>query len=151
LQLEPKPIPDLPKLLHQRCHWTWNADQIIERPSATRVSGMLTSDAQGGPHVVWPGANPDSARFLLARALFFVPLLQRGATARLVTKAHTWEQAASRAFAAELLAPADALRAEVGGGVSQEELKAVASHFQVSSMVIEHQLKNNRIGWIEEA
>ncbi|HUY92296.1 MAG TPA: hypothetical protein VMV10_26380 [Pirellulales bacterium] len=150
VRLEPGPIPDLPELLHRQCHWSWDADQIVERSGPTRVSGMVTSDSQGRPRVIWPGASGDSARFLLARALFFVPLLHAGETARLVTKAHTWEQAASRAFAAELLAPADALRAEFSGGIGQEELQAAANRFAVSTMVIEHQIKNRQIGWIED-
>lgn len=150
MDLEPGPIPDLPELLHRRCHWGWDADQFVERSGPTRVSGMVTSDTQGKPRVIWPGASGDSTRFLLARALFFVPLLHAGESARLVTKAHTWEQAASRAFAAELLAPADSLRAEFSGGISQEELKTAADRFAVSTMVIEHQIINHQIGWIED-
>jgi Zn-dependent peptidase ImmA (M78 family) len=67
----------------------------------------------------------------------------------LVTNAHTWIQQASRAFAAELLAPINALRARVPREVEARNyvtlVDELASHFEVSSRVIEHQLENAEI------
>ena len=82
--------------------------------------------------------------------LFRSPFATNNTSPRLVTKAYTWDQRASRAFAAELLSPADALRDEVHDGVSPAKVDELAHKFRVSPWVIEHQLKNHRIGWTEE-
>ena len=68
----------------------------------------------------------------------------------LLTRAYTWDQRASRAFAAELLAPEAALRQEVHDGVPHARVEELAKKFHVSPWVIEHQIENHRIGWTEE-
>lgn len=150
--LEIGPIEDLPKALHTRCRWPWNTGgDVIDGPPELRLNGLVAADRHGIPRVFHLGRSPEAARFVLARSLFFVPLLRRADGARLVTKAYTWQQAASRAFAAELLAPAEALRSELSGGVSQDRVQAIASQFAVSTKVIEHQLRNHHIGWVDES
>jgi Zn-dependent peptidase ImmA (M78 family) len=65
-----------------------------------------------------------------------------------VTSAHTHRQAIERAFAAELLAPADGildLLQSPPEAASDEELEQIADHYGVSSMVIGHQLRNQLI------
>jgi Zn-dependent peptidase ImmA (M78 family) len=63
---------------------------------------------------------------------------------RLVTRANDWQQAASRAFAAELLAPAEALAARLQDPVDWETAAAdLAREFQVSEWVIHHQAENH--------
>lgn len=90
-------------------------------------------------------ANDANKRFLEARALYLATFgCQAGP--RLVTTAHTWDQKASRAFAAELLAPQAELVARVEQAESTEALNAavatLAAEYNVSSKVIEHQLEN---------
>lgn len=151
-QLQAGPIDDLPKVLHSRCHWPWNTGgDLLDGSPELRLNGLVASSRDGVPRVFYLPRNPEAMRFVLARSLFFVPLLRHAAGPRLVTKAYTWQQAASRAFAAELLAPAEALWSELSGGVGQERLEAVASQFRVSTKVIEHQVRNHDIGWIEES
>jgi Zn-dependent peptidase ImmA (M78 family) len=92
-----------------------------------------------------PKDNEAGERFLLARGLY---ALLSGATQdgpRLLTGAGTAMQAAGRAFAAELLAPAAALRARIGAGVDEEQVEELAREFKVSSQVIDHQLENHRL------
>jgi Zn-dependent peptidase ImmA (M78 family) len=57
----------------------------------------------------------------------------------------------NRAFAAKLLAPAQALRALVVKRtvVSFEGVEDLAGYFRVSPLVIEHQLQNHRIATVE--
>lgn len=151
-QIEIGPIEDLPKVLHTRCRWPWNTGgDVLDAPPELGLNGLVAADRDGIPRVFHPPRSAEATRFVLARSLFFVPLLRRAVGARLVTRAYTWQQAASRAFAAELLAPAEALRPELNGGVSQERVQTIASQFGVSTKVIEHQLRNHHIGWVEEA
>ncbi|MBI4815696.1 MAG: ImmA/IrrE family metallo-endopeptidase [Deltaproteobacteria bacterium] len=82
--------------------------------------------------------RPPAARFLTARALHH--RLFHGARPTLLTRSNEWSQAASRAFAAELLAPEDALRAELGAGT---EIDALSDRFDVAPLVIHHQLQNH--------
>src|SRR5438132_5335694 len=115
---------DLPSFLNEHWQLGWDTDlAIVQRASPNGVSAMISVDPSGMPRIAWTGGAKQTSRFLLGRLLFFVPLLRK-AKSRLMTKAYTWDQAASRAFAAELLAPADGLRNEINGvtNISQDQL-----------------------------
>jgi Zn-dependent peptidase ImmA (M78 family) len=91
--------------------------------------------------------DPRGGRFLFARALhhwLFVDSTAHGP--RLLTRGSDWQQAASRAFAAELLAPAEALqqRLERGQGDWDADVK-LAEEFDVSPRVIVHQRDNHQL------
>lgn len=67
----------------------------------------------------------------------------------LVTGAYTMAQMSNRAFAAEFLAPAEALKQRIGGTrVGAYKLDSLAEEFSVSPMVIAHQVENHRLGEI---
>jgi hypothetical protein len=73
--------------------------------------------------------------------------LLSGATAtapRLLTGAGTKLQAASRAFAAELLAPAKSIHARIPDGVDEERLDELADEFDVAPAVLAYQIENQR-------
>lgn len=59
------------------------------------------------------------------------------------TQAYTYRQKAQRAFAAELLAPFDALEDFLGGDRSEERRNEAADHFNVSTYVISGVIQNN--------
>lgn len=84
------------------------------------------------------------ARFSTARALWH--LVQDSTPQRfLLTTAHADRQRSERAFAAELLAPANGveqLLPDLGGIVTAEDVEDVAGHFAVSPLVIRHQIEN---------
>lgn len=85
-------------------------------------------------------------RFLLARALHHWLYVAKGVSPqRLLTKGHDWMQASSRAFAAELLAPARALSRRMQGKADWDRHGELADEFDVSPMVIAHQIANNRL------
>jgi len=64
----------------------------------------------------------------------------------LLSSVPTRLQQQSRAFAAELLAPAELIRPRlVGDEVSQEQVGDLAAEFDVSPYVIEHQIQNHRL------
>jgi hypothetical protein len=128
-------------------------DQFVE--SAVRGSGDRGLQAMGGaavadaaPVVVLGRQQSDETnRFTLARALWRV--LNESNVLFLVTAAHTDRQKKERAFAAELLAPAQGVAEYLGDDldlVSAEDLEEVAQHFRVSTMVVEHQVQNQLSG-----
>jgi Zn-dependent peptidase ImmA (M78 family) len=82
-------------------------------------------------------------RFTLARALWHV--LYEDDPLFLITSAYTDRQKIERAFAAELLAPAQGVAERLEGAldvVVSEDLEQVARHFRVSPTVIHHQVEN---------
>jgi len=107
-------------------------------------------NASGGPGFVLAANTPQRRRFLLARALglYLWPTPRKEG---LITMATTTEQKRNRAFAAELLAPADALRAAIQGPVvGSDELDQLAQHFGVTSELIRRQLANHEIATVGE-
>lgn len=66
---------------------------------------------------------------------------------RAVTRSYTYRQKAQRAFAAEFLAPIDAVDDYLAGDYAEDKQDEAASYFQVSSYTIRSLLVNNhRIG-----
>jgi Zn-dependent peptidase ImmA (M78 family) len=90
-------------------------------------------------------ARSDSSRFLESRGLYHA-LVGCRLGPRLVTRAHTWDQQAARAFAAEFLAPQSALCEHVTSDMDLDErrelLQELAVNFNVSTEVIGFQLRN---------
>lgn len=81
-----------------------------------------------------------SRRFDAARGCFLACCAKREGP-RLVTRARVRDQQASRAFAAELLAPAAFLRDRAGQGSLSTD--RIAEELDVSPLVIERQARNN--------
>lgn len=110
------------------------------------LKGVVGLSERGSPRLVAPPRPPRNRRFLQARGMY---LLFSGATkdgARALTGGGSSLQAASRAFAAELLAPAEVIAARVAGGVDDEAIDDLADELDVSPLVIAHQLENHRLG-----
>ena len=89
-----------------------------------------------------------SRRFLRARALGDY-MSRTGQKFGILNSLNTDRQALTRAFAAELLAPADSLppRSEAPGA-DDEDIEKLSRKFKVSPMVISHQIRNreSRLG-----
>jgi hypothetical protein len=82
-------------------------------------------------------------RFATARAAFLAWSSPTD-TSRLVTRARTREQQASRAFAAEILAPIGYIRKRAGGSgvLSSYRADEIANELKVSPWVVQYQAKN---------
>ena len=95
--------------------------------------------------IVAAGPQPsrqDNQRFLNARSLYHAFVTTQDSP-RLVTDAFSWEQKASRAFAAELLAPQQALAGRVSAsGADSYAVESLSREFKASTIVIEKQLEN---------
>lgn len=122
------------------------------RTMASRPAGLLKAALEQSDDsasvAVTPGGDPPGERFTLARSVFLRHFTPSGCRRRLVTDSHARQQRASRAFAAEFLAPAAGLSRQVGDRISHREVDDLAVHYQVSPSVIVHQIQNHQLGWI---
>jgi hypothetical protein len=95
--------------------------------------------------IVAAGPQPpreDSQRFLNSRSVYHALVTTRNSR-RLVTDSFSWDQKASRAFAAELIAPQRALVARVSGSRADfATVESLSREFKASAIVIEKQLEN---------
>ena len=143
-------LANLPNFL-QRSGWADSPMVATDTAPSSRSLHAVVDYGHGDVPVVAapPPETMPFERFLLARSLFF----QRFSAAserRLVTASHTWEQRASRAFAAELLAPAEALRQRIRGDVvSVPEMEQYADEFFVNPVLIERQIENHALARID--
>lgn len=106
------------------------------------LGGLSSSDA--GVLISARRLKEPDARFARARALWHFAY---GRTPQrfLLTPSHADRQRVERAFAAELLAPADGVRAlldDESGVVTPEDVEDVATRFGVSPFVVRHQVAN---------
>lgn len=116
--------------------------EVAKRPS-TRLEGLVSAD---GPACVIVPRSENGARFLRARAVGDY-LSRSGPAAGILNSLHTERQARSRAFAAEFLAPAEALGARLGSEIADEEtIESLGNEFGVSSHVIARQMINHQLG-----
>ena len=118
------------------------------RPPTRRIHGLVAADT---PACVTAPRGPTGTRFLMARALGDY-LARASPGPGLLSSLSTDRQAQSRAFAAEFLAPADALRARLAGDspVEPERADDLAREFGVSSEVIRRQIRNHDLARIVE-
>jgi hypothetical protein len=147
------PVDDLEGFLRAKCGWADGDHSLLCVDGvASRISAMVGFDASGRPQLVRAADSkrPESIRFLLGRALFFSPSAEFPSPRRLLTRASAWPQRASRAFAAELLVPADSLRRRVAHRITHDEIADLSREFRVSPLVIQHQIENHSIAQITD-
>jgi hypothetical protein len=96
-----------------------------------------------------PG-RPDSQTFALARATGEIFYEQCQPVPKLLTRSlGRANQKRSRAFAAELLAPASEIKKHLPDRqIEMEDVLTIAEHFQVSSWVVEHQIRNHSLATV---
>ena len=144
------PVADMCEVMHD-LGWAQEPLRITESKPGSPLDGILDRSASGAPVVVaYQDSDIKPERFRLARSLFFHHFASAPGR-RLVTAAHTWDQRASRAFAAEFLAPASALAKHIKGPVSFGDVDKLGDEYRVSSLVIEHQIDNHRLGSLTDA
>ena len=141
------PIDDLEGVL-VGLGWARCPSRTLDLEAESPLEAALTRSNEGAPVAIVGDAGPDANRFRLARSAFFRHFAPSGrAHRRLVTEAHTWEQRASRAFAAEFLAPAAGLARHLGRRASPRQIDDLARLYRVSPLAIGHQIENHRIAW----
>lgn len=92
-----------------------------------------------------PARSFRQRRFRLCRSVYLGWRAGSGNDAA-ATTADTWRQQASRAFAAELLAPAELLKERAGtAGLTQDDVEGLAEELACPVMAIIHQAENHRV------
>jgi hypothetical protein len=121
--------------------------EIRDFAVASRIDAISAPTQTGAPLFGYRSRlREENKRFILCRALS--DHLASGQPS-LVTRSGTEHQQRNRAFAAEFLAPAESIRERIGGDrVGEEDIEEVAQEFQVSDLVIRHQIQNHNLAWL---
>ena len=149
---------DLAQLL-VRLGWARCPSRTLDIEPESPLEAALAQSSKGAPVAIVGDAGPDANRFRIARSAFLHHFAPSGSAPsgsapsgrthrRLVTEAHTWEQRASRAFAAEFLAPAAGLARGLGRKAAPRQTDELAQRYGVSSEAIRRQIENHRLAWL---
>lgn len=122
---------------------------VRTQTTSTGIEALVGENEQGSPgFVLKPLNRPENTMLSFCRALceyFLSPGMPR-----LVLDANTERQKRNRAFAAELLAPADKIQAMLSGTeTSGEEIDEIAYTLGVSSYIVAHQIENHGLARVE--
>lgn len=145
------PIGDLEETL-VRLGWAKSPPRMLNLDPDGPLEAAVSRSDEGAPVAIVGDVGPAGNRFRLARAVFLRHFTASGRVyPRLATAAHTWEQRASRAFAAEFLAPAAGLAEHLGGRASPSQIEKLAGLYDVSPQAIGRQIENHRLAWINDS
>ena len=116
-----------------------------KRPPSTRIQGLVAADT---PACVVAPRGESGKRFLLARALGdYLGRFEPGPA--ILSSLATDRQAQSRAFAAELLAPAESLRRQLKDKLAEpEQVDELGLEYGVSTEVIRRQIENHGLATV---
>jgi len=117
------------------------------KPSETGVSALISGAVErveNNMRIALAGSNRAHRKFAAARSAFLAWSDGRNSS-RLLTSARTRDQQASRAFAAELLAPAKYLKKRLGkrSEVSPFTLDKISEEIGIASTIVRYQAKNH--------
>lgn len=121
---------------------------VIDQPGPTRAyEAIVATNEKAGPAFAVSRRSERAVRFQFCRGLY--EFLAGGDGPWLVTRGLSDRQKRNRAFAAEFLAPAAAIREKVSSSViSAEEVDDLAQHYGVASEAIVHQIANHDIATV---
>lgn len=120
------------------------ATRPVDFGAAALVDGLVAQAESDDPGFAFQDRHDESLRFHFCRAL--AEVLMHPGQDSLITRAKSDRQRLSRAFAAEFLAPADALRERIRTSeIGEDDVARLTKEFGVSSFVIQHQLENHQI------
>ena len=133
-------VPDIVSFLNQKLGSFEIGDFVV--PS--RIEAISAPTRTGAPLFGYRShLREESKRFIVCRALS--DHLATGQPS-LVTRSRTEHQQRNRAFAAEFLAPEEAIKERIGGDrIGDEDVEELAHEFQVSDLVIRHQIQNHKL------
>lgn len=114
------------------------------------LEAVVGENESGSPgFIIKPRSRPENQMFSFCRALCEYFVSPR--SPRLVVDTTTERQKRNRAFAAEFLAPAEAIRRRLAGSeTSQEEMDEIAYLMGVSSYIIAHQVENHKLAVVRD-
>jgi hypothetical protein len=116
----------------------------LESPTAARLSGGMQR-ADLIMHMALADSHLPRRRFAAARGAF-LGWSSEAISSHLITSARTRKQQASRAFAAEMLAPFEYIRTRAGGAaISMFRVEEIADELEVSPAVVRWQAHDNNL------
>jgi len=113
----------------------------IEPSQYSLFEAVIATNSQESPGFVLHSQDSESARFTLCRAVheYLFGVVDSGAVAR----TYTDRQKRNRAFAAEMLAPAEVIRQRLEGRSPDiERVGSLAREFGVSPLLVQNQIYN---------
>ncbi len=120
---------------------------VVMQPPTRDIQGLVAAES---PACTVAKDRETARRFLLARALGdYLGRTMQGPA--ILSGLATDRQAQSRAFAAEFLAPAEALRRKLRSDrIPLDDVDDLADEFGVSSYVVRHQIENHNLAQIAD-
>lgn len=113
------------------------------------VDGLLAPQGHG-PRIIGPPLPHADKAFRWSRGLYMWRFGHAQRSARIISRSQARLQRESRAFAAELLAPAQALRRSLTSEVvDDDEIAKLADKFTVRPQLIRHQIENHRLAIVD--
>ena len=145
LDLNGQPLADVAAALRVPTDAWSNAVVTMPNPPGF-FDTVIDVNSDGSPGFVLGGGREEKRRkFALCRGIFEYLTSQEGEPS-LATRARSDRQQRNRAFAAEFLVPATALRERVRGlEIGEEDIDELAAEFGVSTFVVRHQIENHGI------
>lgn len=114
------------------------------------VDGLLAAKAGKSPAILGRDLPHMDKAFRWSRALYMMRFGHASHSPRLISRSQARLQRESRAFAAELLAPAAAIRRSLESDiVSDEEIAGLARQFRVRPKLVRHQIENHGLAMLE--
>lgn len=125
------------------------AASVIETPEfRAPFDAVVAVNGADSPGFVISKRREEAVKFAFCRGLFEYLTSSQGDPI-MVTRTRSEKQKRNRAFAAEFLVPASALRNRLAGDtVGEEEVDDLAAEFRVAPHVVFHQLENHEIARI---
>jgi hypothetical protein len=123
---------------------------VIRIGEEHQLDAVAKLSNESGPQIAASKERESSKTYLLARSICDY-LCANSEDSSLLTRVSSDRQKRNRAFAAEVLAPADGIRQHLSGSrTTRDEIAEIAAHFNVSEWLIEHQVRNHRLAAIED-
>jgi hypothetical protein len=123
---------------------------VIRVGEEHQLDAVAKLSNEAGPQIATSKQRETSKTNLLARSICDY-LCANSEESALLTRVSSDRQKRNRAFAAEVLAPAEGIRQLLSGSrTTRDEIAEIAAHFNASEWLIEHQVRNHRIAAIED-
>ena len=143
--------PDQPLSLEKLCGLKPAILPVIRVGDERQLEGVVKLTSDFGPQVATSKRRESSKHYLLARAVGEY-LCSGPEDSALLARISSDQQKRNRAFAAELLAPANGIRKLLSGSrIARDEVAEIAADLGVSEWLVQHQVLNHRLAFIEEA
>ena len=123
--------------------------EVVDHPPDF-VDGLLAAEAGNPPSIIGKDLPHEDKAFRWGRALYMWRFGHASRSPRLISRSQGRLQRESRAFAAELLAPATAVRRLLDSDVvGDDEIERIAKRLGTRPKLIRHQIENHDLAMVE--